>query len=89
MAEIAVNLVVDKLIPLLKSEAKLLSGARGQIESISDDLRLMRAYLRDVDAKAEMEADNSDQSRKEWVAQIRQVSIRIQDVIDLVQGGQQ
>ncbi|XP_072076880.1 disease resistance protein RPM1-like [Arachis hypogaea] len=68
MAEIAVNLVVDKLIPLLKSEAKLLSGARGQIESISDDLRLMRAYLRDVDAKAEMEADNSDQSRKEWVA---------------------
>ncbi|KAL4372218.1 hypothetical protein S245_021736 [Arachis hypogaea] len=83
MAEIAVNLVVDKLIPLLKSEAKLLSGVRGQIESISNDLRLMRAYLRDVDAKAEMEAQNSDQSRKEWVAQIRQVSIRIQDVIDL------
>ncbi|XLU21272.1 hypothetical protein S245_057338, partial [Arachis hypogaea] len=83
MAEIAVNLVVDKLIPLLKSEAKLLSGVRGQIESISKELRLMRAYLRDVDTKAEMEAQNSDQSRKEWVAQIRQVSIRIQDVIDL------
>ncbi|XLS99302.1 hypothetical protein HN51_042037, partial [Arachis hypogaea] len=79
MAEIAVNLVVDKLIPLLKNEAKLLSGVRGQIESISNDLRLMRAYLRDVDAKAE----NSDQSRKEWVAQMRQVSIHIQDVIDL------
>ncbi|MED6111679.1 hypothetical protein PIB30_054548 [Stylosanthes scabra] len=83
MAEIAVNLVVDKLIPLLVSEAKLLSGVRGQIESISDDLKLMRAYLRDLDAKAEMEAESSHQNRKEWVNQMRQLSIHIQDVIDL------
>ncbi|MED6221173.1 hypothetical protein PIB30_051908 [Stylosanthes scabra] len=83
MAEIAVNLVVDKLTPLLVSEAKLLSGVCGQIESIGDDLKLMREYLRDADAKAEMEGENSRQKGKEWVIQMRQLSIRIQDVIDL------
>ena len=80
MAEIAVNLVADKLIPLLKDEVKLLAGVRGQIESIRDTLLRIKAYLRDADAKAEM-AETSE-TAKEWVKQLRQVSFRIQDVID-------
>ena len=80
MAEIAVNLVVDKLIPLLRDEGKLLAGVRGQINSIRDTLLQIQAYLRDADAKAEM-AETSE-AAKEWVKQLRQVSIRIQDVID-------
>ena len=74
------NLVVDKLIPLLRDEVKLLAGVRGQISSINDTLKLMRAYLRDADAKAEM-AEPSHLT-KEWVTQMRQLSFRIEDVID-------
>ncbi|XP_027337457.1 disease resistance protein RPM1-like [Abrus precatorius] len=80
MAEIAVNLVIDKLIPLLGDEVNLLRGVPNQLESVKGQLQMIRAYLKDADAKAEMGKTNL--SVKEWIMQMRQVSYRIEDVID-------
>ncbi|XP_027337822.1 disease resistance protein RPM1-like [Abrus precatorius] len=80
MAEIAVNLVIDKLIPLLRDEVNLQRGVPNKLESAKDQLQMIRAYLKDADAKAEMGKTNH--SVKEWIMQMRQVSYRIEDVID-------
>ena len=80
MAEIAVNLVIDKLIPLLRYEVTLLKEVHSQVAFIKDQLGLIRAYLRDADVKAEKE-EKSDVV-KEWVKQVREVAHRIEDVID-------
>ncbi|XP_027337820.1 disease resistance protein RPM1-like [Abrus precatorius] len=80
MAEIAVNLVIDKLIPLLRDEVNLLRGVPSKLESVKGQLQMIRAYVKDADAKAEMGKTNH--SVKEWIMQMRQVSYRIEDVID-------
>ncbi|KAF7816017.1 disease resistance protein RPM1-like [Senna tora] len=80
MAEIAVNIVIDKLIPLLRDEVTLLRGVHGEIGSIKDQLGLIKAYLKDADARAER-TDGSN-AMKEWVKQVREIAYRIEDVID-------
>ncbi|XP_061362231.1 disease resistance protein RPM1-like [Gastrolobium bilobum] len=80
MAEIAVNLLMDKLIPLLTYEVGLLKEVHTQVRFIKDQLGLIRAYLRDADVKAEKE-DKSDVV-KEWVKQVREVAHSIEDAID-------
>ena len=80
MAEIAVNLLIDKLIPLLRDEVNLLRDVRSQVRSAIEQLQLIRAYLKDADAKAE--AEKSNNLLKEWVTQMRQVSFRLEDVTD-------
>ncbi|XP_061362228.1 disease resistance protein RPM1-like, partial [Gastrolobium bilobum] len=81
MAEIAVNLVMDKLIPLLRYEVGELKKVHTQVTFIKDQLGLIRAYLRDADVKA---AEKEDKSHvvKEWVKQVREVAHRIEDAID-------
>ncbi|KAJ1441195.1 Virus X resistance protein-like, coiled-coil domain [Sesbania bispinosa] len=80
MAEIAVNLVIGKLIPLLRYEMTVLKEVHNQVVDIKDQLGLIRAYLRDADVKADRE-ERSDVV-KEWVKQVREVAHRIEDVID-------
>uniref|UniRef100_A0A5B6ZBD2 Putative disease resistance protein RPM1 n=2 Tax=Davidia involucrata TaxID=16924 RepID=A0A5B6ZBD2_DAVIN len=80
MAEIAVSLVVDKLVPLLEQEVKLLSGVRGEVESIRTELQFIQPWLRDADEKAEKGEVND--GVKVWVKKVRQVSHRMEDVID-------
>lgn len=80
MAETAVNVVIDKLIPLLSDEVKLLGGVHTEIASIKEQLGLIKAYIKDADARAER-ADTSSLV-KEWVRQVREVAYRIEDVVD-------
>ncbi|CAB4290560.1 unnamed protein product [Prunus armeniaca] len=54
MAEIAVNIVIDKLVPLLREEGNLLRGIHDDVTSIKDLLESMTSFLKDVDAKVEM-----------------------------------
>ncbi|KAJ1415523.1 Virus X resistance protein-like, coiled-coil domain [Sesbania bispinosa] len=82
MAEIAVGIVIDKLVPLLRDEVTLLQGVHTQVESMKDQLLLIQAYLKDADVKAEM-AGTSDNMVKEWVKQLREVVFRIEDVMDV------
>ena len=55
MAEIAVNIVIDKLLPLLDEEARLLGGVHTQVEDIKTELLYIQAFLKDADAKGEKE----------------------------------
>ncbi|GAU41221.1 hypothetical protein TSUD_128970 [Trifolium subterraneum] len=80
MAEIAVSLVLDQLVPLLREEAKLLGGIHKEFEDIQKELQSIQAFLRDADKKAE--GDNTDEGVKIWVREVREAAFHIEDVID-------
>ncbi|GAU41223.1 hypothetical protein TSUD_128990 [Trifolium subterraneum] len=80
MAEMAVSLVLDQLIPLLREESKLLGGIHKEIKDIQNELLYIQAFLKDADKKAE--GDNTDEGVKTWVKQVREAAFRIEDVID-------
>ncbi|KAJ9697207.1 hypothetical protein PVL29_009128 [Vitis rotundifolia] len=80
MAEIAVKIVIDKLLSLLNQEARLLGGVHTQVEDIKTDLLYIQAFLKDADAKGE-KADVS-QGLKTWIQDLRETAYSIEDVID-------
>lgn len=80
MAEIAVNLVIRKLMPLLSKEANQLLGIHKEVAKIKDDLEYIRAFIKDADAMAEKE-DKSNVV-KLLVKQVQEVAERIEDVIE-------
>ena len=53
MAESAVSLVIQNLIPLLIEEANLLTGVHEEVTSIRREMEMIQSFLRDVDIKAE------------------------------------
>ncbi|KAK2440997.1 disease resistance protein RPM1 [Trifolium repens] len=75
----AVSLVLDQLIPLLKKEAKLLGGIHKEFEDIKKELQSIQAFLKDADKKAE--GDNTDEGVKIWVGEVREAAFRIEDAI--------
>ncbi|GFY91963.1 hypothetical protein Acr_08g0003590 [Actinidia rufa] len=80
MAETAVNFVIDKLVPLLQEEAKLLGSVSREANSITAELQVIKPFLKDADEKAAR--GELDEVAKAWVKQVRQVSHQIEDVID-------
>ncbi|CBI37303.3 unnamed protein product, partial [Vitis vinifera] len=80
MAEIAVNIAIDKLLPLLNQEARLLGGVQTQVEDIKTELLYIQAFLMDADAKGE-KADVS-QGLKTWIQDLRETAYSIEDLID-------
>ena len=80
MAESAVSLVLDKLLPLLTQEVKLLKGVHDELVGVKDELEVIRAFLKDADSKAEKEGIG--EGVKVLVNQIREEAYRIEDVID-------
>ena len=53
MAESAVSLVIQNLIPLLVQEAKLLKGVHEEVTSIRREMEMIQSFLKDADIKAE------------------------------------
>ncbi|XP_034689827.1 disease resistance protein RPM1-like [Vitis riparia] len=80
MAEIAVNIVIDKLLPLLDQEATLLGGVHTQVEDIKTELLYIQAFL--MDADAEVEKADVSQGLKTWIQDLRETAYSIEDVID-------
>ncbi|PQM42686.1 disease resistance protein RPM1-like [Prunus yedoensis var. nudiflora] len=80
MAETSVNIVIDKLVPLLREEGNLLRGIHDDVTSIKDVLESMTSFLKDADAKAE--GANMSSGVKTWVKQTREMATHIEDVID-------
>nr|XP_023894898.1 disease resistance protein RPM1-like [Quercus suber] len=80
MAESAVSLAIEYLVPLLVQEARLLKGIHDEVASIKGELEFIRSFLNDADARAEKE----DMSNvvKTWVKQLREEAFHIEDVID-------
>ncbi|XP_027343836.1 disease resistance protein RPM1-like [Abrus precatorius] len=82
MAEMAVSLAVDHLLPLLKGEANLLKGIHKEFADIKDELESIQAFLKDADRRAVAEGENTDEGVKTWVKQAREAAFRIEDIID-------
>ncbi|CAK7340737.1 unnamed protein product [Dovyalis caffra] len=80
MAESAVSLVVDKLVPLLTQEVKLLTGVHEEVADIKRELEVICAFLKDVDSKAVKEGIG--EGVKVLVNQAREEAHHIEDVID-------
>ncbi|KAF8394086.1 hypothetical protein HHK36_020291 [Tetracentron sinense] len=77
MAESVVSFVLDRIVPLLEEEVKLLGGIRPELEYIRDELQSIRGFLRDDDAREERE-----EAVKAWVDQVRNIAYDIEDILD-------
>ncbi|KAK4575646.1 hypothetical protein RGQ29_026563 [Quercus rubra] len=80
MAETAVSLVIENLIPLLVQEARLLKGVHRKVAGIKDELQIIQSFLKDADARVEQE--NMSNVEKTWVKQIREEAYHIEDTLD-------
>ncbi|CAJ2639939.1 unnamed protein product [Trifolium pratense] len=75
MAEMAVSFAIDKLLPLLIEEVKLLKGVHKEFAKIKDELESIQAFLKDADRRAATDADNTDEGVKIWVKQLREAAL--------------
>ena len=80
MAESAVSLVIQNLIPLLVQEAKLLKGVHVEVTSIRREMEMIQSFLKDADIRAEKNEKNN--VVKTWVKQVREEAYHMEDVID-------
>ena len=80
MAESAVSLVIQNLIPLLIKEANLLKGVHEDVTTITREMEMIQSFLRDADIKAEN--DGMSNVAKTWVKQAREEACHIEDIID-------
>ncbi|KAI8003007.1 Disease resistance protein RPM1 [Camellia lanceoleosa] len=78
MAERAVSSIIQYLAPLLTGEVELLKGVRKEIVSIKVELERIHSFLEDAESRAE----KGDKGVKTWLKQVREVSYRIEEVID-------
>ncbi|KAM7462464.1 hypothetical protein LguiA_030585 [Lonicera macranthoides] len=77
MAEAVVSFVLERLGDFLIEETKLIHGVGGKAQEIYDELRWMKAFLRDADAK-----QNEEQRIREWVADVRTLAYDAGDVLE-------
>ncbi|KAK1395168.1 hypothetical protein POM88_014224 [Heracleum sosnowskyi] len=77
MAEAVVSFAVERLGELLISEAKLLNGVSKQINEVQRELERMQCFLEEADRR-----QNRDQRIRKWVAEMRGLAFKIEDVIE-------
>jgi disease resistance protein RPM1 len=82
MAEMAVSLAIQQLLPLLRKEANLLRGIHKEFAYIKDELESIQAFLKDAEKRAAVEGDNVREGVKIWVKQVIGVAFRIEDITD-------
>ena len=70
MSEYSVFCLINKLVPLLTKEAKLLGAIHGEVADIKDELESIQSFLKDADARATAEEDMSE-GVKTWVKHVR------------------
>ena len=81
MSEYSVFCLINKLVPLLTKEAKLLGGIHGEVADIKDELESIQSFLKDADTRATAEEDMSE-GVKTWVKHVREVAFHIDVAID-------
>ncbi|GMN54327.1 hypothetical protein TIFTF001_023450 [Ficus carica] len=82
MAETAVRLIIDGLVPLLTEEANLLSGVHREVEDIKHELESIVAFLKNADRRADVERNNIDNGIRVWVKELREAAFKIEDTTD-------
>ena len=77
MAEATVSFAVERLGGLLIEEARFLHGVGDKVTEIQAELRMMRCFLRDADAR-----QYEDEVIRNWVAEIREAAYDAEDTVD-------
>ncbi|CBI25485.3 unnamed protein product, partial [Vitis vinifera] len=76
MAEATVSFAVERLGDLLIQEASFLYGVTNKVAEIQAELRWMKCFLKDADAK-----QDEDEMICNWIAEIREAAYDAEDVI--------
>lgn len=71
--------LLSKLGSLLAQEYSLISGVRGDIQFINDELASMQAFLSNLDHSG---GEGHDDQTEDWMKQVREVAYDIEDCID-------
>nr|QXN65409.1 NLR-type disease resistance protein [Oryza brachyantha]QXN65410.1 NLR-type disease resistance protein [Oryza brachyantha]QXN65411.1 NLR-type disease resistance protein [Oryza brachyantha] len=79
-SEATMKSLLGKLGNLLAQEYALISGVRGDIQYINDELASMQAFLRDLSTVPE--GHSHDHRMKDWMKQIRDIAYDVEDCID-------
>ncbi|CBI25487.3 unnamed protein product, partial [Vitis vinifera] len=77
MAEAVVSFAVERLGDLLVQEASYLHGVSDKVTEIQAELRMMRCFLRDADAR-----QYENEVIRNWVAEIREAAYDTEDIIE-------
>ncbi|KAL3738371.1 hypothetical protein ACJRO7_019839 [Eucalyptus globulus] len=77
MAEFVVSYAVQTIGKLLVNKADFLWGVETQVEDLLKELKLIRCFLRDADARREY-----DEAVGEWVMQIQDMAYDAEDAIE-------
>ncbi|CAM8954778.1 unnamed protein product [Rhodiola kirilowii] len=80
MAEVMLQIVLEKLLAVATAEAQLLGSVKVQVQKLADDLEAMKAFL--IDAKDRCYHGQARQGFTIWVKQVREVSYETEDAID-------
>ncbi|XP_052880524.1 disease resistance protein RPM1-like [Gossypium arboreum] len=80
MAEIAVGIVIDRLISFLGAEVKLFGRLKKEVEDIRIELDYIACFLRQTDPMVDKEDSNG--GFKLWAQHVREVAFQIEDVMD-------
>ncbi|PPS00295.1 hypothetical protein GOBAR_AA20367 [Gossypium barbadense] len=80
MAEIAVGIVIDRLISFLGAEVKLFGRLKKEVEDIRIELDYIACFLSQTDPMVDKEDSNS--GFKLWAQHVREVAFQIEDVMD-------
>uniref|UniRef100_A0A0E0AGY5 Rx N-terminal domain-containing protein n=1 Tax=Oryza glumipatula TaxID=40148 RepID=A0A0E0AGY5_9ORYZ len=76
------NGLVTRLGQLVSEEFRLLSGVRGKVDHLKDEVAIMNAVLRRL---SEVEEGAVDHFVREWMNQVRELAYDAEDCIDLFQ----
>ncbi|KAL5566475.1 hypothetical protein UlMin_029639 [Ulmus minor] len=77
MAQEIVSSVLQTLTQPIIEEAKFLSGVKDKVEDAKLELRMMRCFLKDADAKAR----GGDKILRDWVLEITDVAYDLENVV--------
>lgn len=76
MAEAVVTVTMETLRGLIVEEANFYFGVKSEVESMEQELRRMRSFLRDADSR-----QDSDDRVFNWVSEVREAAYDVEDSV--------
>lgn len=78
MASPPIGVLIGKIVSFVESKVSLLGGVHDELEDVRLELLTMKAFLADAEGKGEALSE----VEKTWVANVRYVSLDVEDILD-------